>query len=74
MPVYPGALPGTFYLSFHQLALARHAYRKFGKGIHLAALNFGDCFSYALAKASNEPLLFKGAEFSQTDIIPALPT
>ena len=64
MPVYPGALPGTGNLG----------YRKFGKGIHLAALNFGDCFSYALAKASNEPLLFKGAEFSQTDIIPALPT
>jgi len=45
-----------------------------GKGIHPAALNFGDCFSYALAKVSNEPLLFKGADFSQTDIISALPT
>jgi ribonuclease VapC len=48
--------------------LARQAYLDFGKGRHKADLNFGDCFSYALAKATGEPLLFKGNDFSQTDI------
>lgn len=48
--------------------LARQAFLDFGKGRHKAGLNFGDCFSYALAKASGEPLLFKGNDFSQTDI------
>jgi len=48
--------------------LARSAYRAFGKGRHPASLNFGDCFSYALAKATNEPLLFKGDDFTKTDI------
>lgn len=48
--------------------LARQAYADFGKGRHPAGLNFGDCFSYALAKARREPLLFKGKDFSQTDI------
>ncbi len=48
--------------------LARQAYADFGKGRHPAGLNFGDCFSYALARASGEPLLFKGNDFSQTDI------
>lgn len=48
--------------------LAREAYRRFGKGNHPAALNYGDCFAYALAKATNEPLLFKGNDFSRTDI------
>jgi ribonuclease VapC len=48
--------------------LAREAWRRFGKGRHAAGLNFGDCFSYALAKASGEPLLFKGEDFSRTDI------
>jgi ribonuclease VapC len=48
--------------------LAVDAFRRFGKGRHPAALNFGDCFSYALAKATGEPLLFKGDDFSQTDI------
>ncbi|HOB50169.1 MAG TPA: type II toxin-antitoxin system VapC family toxin [Mycobacterium sp.] len=47
---------------------ARIAYRRFGKGRHRAGLNFGDCFSYALAKASGEPLLFKGEDFAHTDI------
>jgi len=51
--------------------LARRAYRRFGKGFHPARLNFGDCFSYALAKMTGEPLLFKGNDFSQTDITPA---
>ena len=49
-------------------ALARQAFLDFGKGRHKAGLNFGDCFSYALAKATGEPLLFKGNDFSQTDI------
>ena len=48
--------------------LARQAFLDFGKGRHKAALNYGDCFSYALAKALGEPLLFKGNDFSQTDI------
>ncbi len=48
--------------------LARQAFLDFGKGRHKAGLNVGDCFSYALAKATGEPLLFKGADFSQTDI------
>ena len=53
-------------------ALARVAYRRFGKGNHPASLNFGDCFAYALAKQSGEPLLFKGDDFSRTDIVSAL--
>jgi ribonuclease VapC len=48
--------------------LALDAFRRYGKGRHPAGLNFGDCFSYALAKATGEPLLFKGDDFSQTDI------
>ncbi|WP_024508388.1 type II toxin-antitoxin system VapC family toxin [Bradyrhizobium sp. ARR65] len=47
---------------------ARRAWRRYGKGRHPAGLNFGDCFSYALAALSGEPLLFKGNDFSQTDI------
>jgi ribonuclease VapC len=52
--------------------LAREAYRRFGKGNHKARLNLGDCFAYALAKESGEPLLFKGNDFRQTDIQSAL--
>jgi ribonuclease VapC len=56
-----------------QARIARAAYRDFGKGSgHPARLNFGDCFAYALAKDAREPLLFKGNDFSQTDIMPAL--
>jgi ribonuclease VapC len=52
-----------------QARIARQAYRDFGKGSgHPANLNFGDCFAYALAKARNEPLLFKGDDFSHTDV------
>nr|WP_305727908.1 type II toxin-antitoxin system VapC family toxin [Myxosarcina sp. GI1] len=51
-----------------QLEIARRAYRQYGKGRHRAGLNYGDCFSYALAKHTGEPLLFKGNDFSQTDI------
>jgi ribonuclease VapC len=52
-----------------QVAAGRRAFSKYGKGRHSAALNFGDCFSYALAKTSSEPLLFKGNDFSQTDVV-----
>lgn len=48
--------------------LARQAFLDFGKGRHKAGLNYGDCFSYALAKATGEPLLFKGNDFALTDI------
>jgi ribonuclease VapC len=51
-----------------QARLARQAYVDFGKGRHPAKLNYGDCFSYALAKDSGKPLLFKGNDFSRTDI------
>ena len=57
-----------------QARIARDAYRDFGKGSgHKAGLNFGDCFAYALAKSTGEALLFKGNDFSHTDITPALP-
>ena len=54
-----------------QALLARDGFRRFGKGRHPAGLNFGDCFSYALAKQRGEPLLFKGNDFSQTDVLVA---
>jgi len=57
-----------------QARIARDAYRDFGKGSgHKAGLNFGDCFAYALSKSTGEALLFKGNDFSHTDITPALP-
>lgn len=52
-------------------AAAREAFLRFGKGRHPAALNFGDCAAYALAKVRTAPLLFKGNDFSQTDLSPA---
>lgn len=56
-----------------QLAIARRAYTTYGRGSgHPANLNMGDCFSYALAKSRNLPLLFKGDDFAHTDIEPAL--
>ena len=55
-----------------QAELARAAWRKFGKGNHPAGLNIGDCCAYALAKYSGEPLLFKGNDFTQTDIMAAI--
>lgn len=51
--------------------LARDAYRRYGKGRSPAALNYGDCFSYALAIAFDEPLLHTGADFGRTDVKPA---
>lgn len=50
---------------------ARRAFMKYGKGVHPARLNFGDCFAYALAKDTGEPLLFKGEDFSRTDVAAA---
>ncbi len=55
-------------VDMEQAKIARMAFRKFGKGRHAANLNFGDCFSYALAKSLDAALLFKGNDFSQTDI------
>jgi ribonuclease VapC len=56
-----------------QARIARQAYHDFGKGSgHAARLNFGDCFAYALAKIKREPMLFKGDDFSHTDVTPAL--
>jgi len=51
-----------------QAELALEAYQRYGKGRHQAGLNFGDCFAYALCKATGQPLLFKGQDFAQTDI------
>ena len=55
-------------VTVEQMEAARQAWRRFGRGNHPAALNFGDCFAYALARVTGEPLLFKGEDFPQTDI------
>ena len=56
-------------VTLEQAQIARAAYRDFGRGSgHAAQLNFGDCFAYALAKSMREPLLFKGDDFSHTDV------
>ncbi len=55
-------------LSVQQAKLAREAFIRFGKGRHPAGLNFGDCFVYALARQTNSSVLFKGNDFSKTDI------
>ncbi len=54
-----------------QAHIARQAFADYGKGRHSEGLNYGDCFSYALAKASGESLLFKGSDFAKTDIVRA---
>ncbi len=60
-------------VTVEQVRIARAAYRDFGRGSgHPARLNFGDCFAYALARATGEPLLFKGEDFAQTDLRSAL--
>ncbi len=56
-------------VSREQAQIARQAYQRFGKGRHPAALNFGDCFAYALAKETGEPLLYKGKDFKLTDVV-----
>ena len=58
----------TVPVTREQLASAQYAWRRFGKGNHPAGLNFGDCFAYALADVTREPLLFKGDDFARTDI------
>ena len=60
-------------VTVEQAQAAREAWRRFGRGNHPATLNFGDCFAYALAETTGEPLLFKGNDFALTDIKPALP-
>ena len=55
-----------------QAHLARQAFLDFGKGRHPAGLNFGDCFAYALAKITGEPLLYKGEDFKKMDIVSAI--
>ena len=62
----------TIPLNRDHAELALSAWRKYGKGNHPAGLNIGDCCAYALAKYSGEPLLFKGKDFSRTDIPPAI--
>lgn len=59
-------------LTAEHALVARQAFHDFGKGRHPAGLNFGDCFAYALAKVTGEPLLYKGEDFKKTDIISAL--
>lgn len=59
-------------ITSEHLAVARQAWRRLGKGNHPAALKFGDCFAYALAKTTGELLLYKGEDFSRTDIPAAL--
>ena len=51
-----------------QVQAARVAWRRFDKGYHPAGLNFGDCFAYALAEVTGEPLLYKGEDFALTDV------
>jgi ribonuclease VapC len=60
-------------VTVEQARIAREAYRDFGKGSgHPAKLNFGDCFAYALARATGEPILFKGDDFRHTDLAPTI--
>ena len=61
------------HFTAQHLEFAREAYARYGKGRNSAGLNYGDCFSYALAKATGLPLLFKGEDFSKTDLVAALP-
>lgn len=62
----------TIAVDAEQVDAARLAFRQYGKGRHPAGLNYGDCFAYALAVTSVEPLLFKGEDFSKTDVVNAL--
>jgi len=54
-----------------QAEIARRAFRQYGRGRHPAGLTFGDCFAYALVKTTGEPLLFKGDDFTRTDVVAA---
>ncbi len=55
-------------VTLEQAQAARRAWRRFGKGNHPTGLNFGDCFAYALAETTSEPLLYKGSDFGLTDV------
>jgi ribonuclease VapC len=55
-----------------QVEIARVAWRRYGRRRHAAGLNFGDCFAYALAKTMGEPILFKGDDFTHTDLLPVV--
>jgi ribonuclease VapC len=68
------ARPNVQALAFDRVLYraARYAFEQYGKGRHPARLNFGDCMAYAVAKAHGVPLLYKGADFSHTDITSAL--
>jgi ribonuclease VapC len=59
-------------VTLDEVRVARQAYRIYGRGNHPAALNFGDCFAYALARTTGLPLLFKGDDFAQTDVTPVV--
>lgn len=69
------AVPGIRTVPFDlvQFRFAAEAFSRFGKGRHKAGLNFGDCLSYAVARAHDLPLLFKGHDFIHTDVKPAIP-
>jgi ribonuclease VapC len=60
-------------VDLEQAQVARRGFSRFGRGRHPAGLNYGDCFGYALAIVRGEPLLFKGEDFSQTDVLPWTP-
>ena len=60
-------------VDIEQAKVARQAFSRFGKGRHTAGLNYGDCFSYALASVLGQPLLYKGDDFARTDVRPFLP-
>jgi ribonuclease VapC len=60
-------------MDLEQGRLARQAFSRLGKGRHPAGLNYGDCFAYALAIQRGESLLYKGGDFAQTDVTPAIP-
>lgn len=62
----------TVAVDTEQVAIARAAWRRYGKGRHPAGLNFGDLFSYALAKSAHDELLYVGEDFSKTDVVAAL--
>jgi len=61
--------PTVLPVDREQAEIARQAYRSFGKGRHPAALDYGDCFAYALSRSAGEPLLYKGDDFGRTDIV-----
>lgn len=69
----PNSRVSIVSFDFELSEIARAAFDRYGKGRHPAKLNFGDCISYALAKARGLPLLFKGGDFALTDIRRALP-